>query len=145
MLKGISPLISPELLKIIAEMGHGDELVIADGNFPGTSVGRRCVRLDGHTGPEVMKALIQLFPLDNFVAAPLSVMKVPEGMFPGDRAPVWDDYLAIGCTDMPDVQFDFMEHEAFIDRARAAFAVIQTGESKLYANVILRKGVVKQG
>ena len=70
MLKGISPIISPELLKIIAEMGHGDELVIADGNFPGTSIGRRCVRCDGHGCAEVMRAIVALFPLDDFVKSP---------------------------------------------------------------------------
>ena len=89
MLKGIPPMISPELLKIIAEMGHGDELVLSDANFPGTSVGQKCVRCDGHGCAEVMKALLTLFPLDDFVEAPLAVMQVPEGMFPGDKAPIW--------------------------------------------------------
>ena len=143
MLKGISPVLSPELLKLIAEMGHGDELVIADGNFPGTSVGRRCVRLDGHGGAEVMRAVIRLFPLDDFVEAPLAVMEVPSGMFEGDRAPIWAEYEAIGKTDLPQAKFELMEHEAFIERARRAYAVVQTGESALYANIILRKGVVR--
>ena len=67
MLKGVSPIISPELLKIIAEMGHGDELVLSDANFPGTSIGQKCVRCDGHGCAEVMKALLTLFPLDDFV------------------------------------------------------------------------------
>ena len=77
MLKGISPILTPELLKIIAEMGHGDELVLADGNFPAASIGKRCVRMDGHGGAEVMAALMPLFPLDDFVDAPLCVMEVP--------------------------------------------------------------------
>lgn len=75
MLKGVSPIISPELLKIIAEMGHGDELVLSDANFPGTSIGQKCVRCDGHGCAEVMKALLTLFPLDDFVEAPLAVMQ----------------------------------------------------------------------
>ena len=75
MLKGISPILSPELLKIIAEMGHGDELVISDGNFPGTSIGKKCVRCDGHGAAEVMRAVVALFPLDDFVKAPMAVMK----------------------------------------------------------------------
>ena len=116
MLKGISPVISPELLKILAEMGHGDELVISDGNFPGASVGRRCVRLDGHGGAEVMKGVIALMPLDDFVEAPMAVMEVPAGMFPGDRAPIWEEFKAIADTDLPGAKFEFMEHEAFIDR-----------------------------
>ena len=143
MLKGVSPVLSPELLKILAEMGHGDELVVADGNFPGTSVGQRCVRLDGHGGAEVMRAIVALFPLDDFVEAPMAVMEVPEGMFPGNRAPIWEEYAKIGREDMPQARFEFMEHEAFIDRARRAYAVVQTGESALYANIILRKGVVR--
>ena len=80
MLKGISPLLSPELLKILNEMGHGDELVIADGNFPGASVGQRCVRLDGHGGVEIMKAIVALFPLDDFVEKPIApAIKPPSG------------------------------------------------------------------
>lgn len=143
MLKGISPILSPELLKVIAEMGHGDELVISDGNFPGASVGRRCVRLDGHGGAEVMRGLIDLFPLDDFVEAPLAVMEVPDGMFPGNQAPIWAEFRKIADLDLPGAKFEFMEHEAFIERCRRAYCVVQTGEKALYANIILRKGVVR--
>lgn len=143
MLKGISPVLSPELLKIIAEMGHGDELVISDGNFPGTSVGKRVVRADGHGGVEMMEAIIRLFPLDDFVEAPLVVMEVPDNMFPGNQAPIWAEFRRIADTDLPTAKFDFMEHEAFIDRCRNAYCVVQTGEKALYANIILRKGVVR--
>ena len=143
MLKGISPILSPELLKIIAEMGHGDELVLADGNFPGTSIGRRCVRCDGHGCAEVMRAVVQLFPLDDFVDKPLAVMEVPQGMFPGDQAPIWEAFHAAAELDMPGAQFDMMEHDAFISRAKNAYAVVQTGETALYGNIILRKGVVR--
>lgn len=143
MLKGISPVLSPELLKIIAEMGHGDELVISDGNFPGTSVGKRVVRADGHGGVEMMKGIIELFPLDDFVEAPLAVMEVPENMFTGNQAPIWAEFRKIADTDLPTAKFEFMEHEAFIDRCRNAYCVVQTGEKALYANIILRKGVVR--
>ena len=143
MLKGIDPLVSPQLLSLLAEMGHGDELVIADGNFPGTALGKRCVRLDGHGGVAVMDAIIRLFPLDDFVAEPLAVMQVPPGMFPGDRAPIWQEYLRLAHTDLPTAAFAFLKHEVFLQRARDAFAVVQTGEKALYANVILRKGVVR--
>jgi len=143
MLKGISPVISPELLKIIAEMGHGDELVISDGNFPGASVGQRLVRLDGHGGAEVMQGVIDLFPLDDFVQKPLAVMEVPAGMFPNDQAPIWQEFRRIADQDMPAAEFDFMEHDAFIDRCRKAYCVVQTGEKALYAKIILRKGVVR--
>ena len=69
-----------------------------------------------------MKAIVRLFPLDDFVEAPLAVMEVPQGMFPGDKAPIWDDFAIIAKTDMPSARFEFMEHEAFIDRARKAYA-----------------------
>ncbi|MBR3873782.1 MAG: fucose isomerase [Clostridia bacterium] len=143
MLKGISPVVSPELLKIIAEMGHGDEIVISDGNFPGASVGKRVVRADGHGGVEVMKGVIDLFPLDDFVEAPLAVMEVPDGMFPSNEAPIWAEFRKIADTDLPTAKFEFMEHDAFIDRCRNAYCVVQTGEKALYANIILRKGVVR--
>lgn len=143
MLKGISPLISPELLKVIAEMGHGDELVISDGNFPGASVGQRCLRCDGHGAAEIMMALMPLFPLDDFVPAPLAVMEVPHGMFPEDKAPIWQSFQKAADTDMPGAHFEMMEHDAFMDRARRAYAVVQTGETALYGNIILRKGVVR--
>ncbi|MDO4483263.1 MAG: RbsD/FucU domain-containing protein [Clostridia bacterium] len=143
MLKGISPIIPPELLKTIAEMGHGDELVLADGNFPGTSIGKTCIRCDGHGCAEVMEALMTLFPLDDFVPAPLAVMAVPDGMFEGNKAPIWEKFRAAADKDLPTAQFDMMEHDAFMDRARNAYAVVQTGETALYGNIIIRKGVVR--
>ena len=154
MLKGISPIISPELLKIIAEMGHGDELVLADGNFPGTSMGKRCVRCDGHRGTELLdavgaeadhlaRAIVALFPLDDFVKKPMAVMEVPAGMFPGDKAPIWQAFREAADLDMPSAEFDMMEHDAFLSRAKNAYAVVQTGETALYGNIIIRKGVVR--
>ena len=143
MLKGISPILSPELLKIIAEMGHGDELVIADGNFPGTSIGKKCVRCDGHGCAEVMRAIVALFPLDDCVEAPLAVMEVPDGMFEGNKAPIWEKFREAADTDLPTAKFDMMEHGAFIARAKNAYAVVQTGETALYGNIIIRKGVVR--
>lgn len=143
MLKGISPIISPELLKLIAEMGHGDELVLADANFPGASIGKRCIRCDGHGCADVMRALLTLFPLDDFVTASLAVMEVPQGMFPEDKAPIWKAFREAADTDLPTAQFDMMDHDAFMERARAAYAVVQTGETALYGNIIIRKGVVR--
>ena len=143
MLKGIPSLLSPELLKILMEMGHGDELVIGDGNFPAASCAQRLVRCDGHGCAEVMKALLTLFPLDDFVEAPLAVMQVPAGMFPGNKAPIWEAFRAAADTDLPTAKFDMMDHDAFMERARKAFAVVQTGETALYGNIIIRKGVVR--
>ncbi|MEG2950787.1 MAG: RbsD/FucU domain-containing protein, partial [Clostridia bacterium] len=91
MLKGISPLLSPELLKILAEMGHGDELVLGDCNFPAETMGKRCVRADGHKSAELVDAILQLLPLDTFVQAPVTLMQVPAGGLAADP-PIWQDF-----------------------------------------------------
>lgn len=144
MLKGISPLLSPELLKVLCEMGHGDELVIADGNFPAESIGKNAVviRADGHCVPELLDAILQLIPLDQYVDQPAALMKV----VPGDPVVpvIWDEYRALlkKHGEDPD-KVEMMERFAFYDRAKNAYAVIATGETAIYANVLLKKGVVK--
>ena len=142
MLKGISPIISPDLLKILMEMGHGDELVIGDGNFPGASLARNLIRLDGHTVPEVLEAILRLYPLDPYVKAPVALMEV----VPGDpcRPTIWQDYRdALQERGSRPDQIEMIERFAFYERARHAYAVIATGESAIYANVLLKKGVVQ--
>ncbi len=138
MLKGIPKIIPPELLKIMAEMGHGDEIVIGDGNFPGASMGQRLVRCDGHDAPAILSAMLELFPLDTY-AKPVYLM----AKMPGDtvETPIWDTYAEIikPYTDEAPV---FVERFAFYEQAKRAYCVIQTGESALYANVILKKGVI---
>jgi L-fucose mutarotase len=142
MLKGISPLISPELLKILMEMGHGDDLVIADGNFPSASVGQRVVRADGHGVPELLDAILTLFPLDTFVERPVTLMSVVPGH---DYQPtIWDEFRRIIQRHETFNEFEFVDRFAFYERARAAYAVIATGEMALYANLILKKGVVQE-
>lgn len=144
MLKGISPLLSPELLKVLCEMGHGDELVIADGNFPAESIGKNAVviRADGHGVPELLDAILQLIPLDQYVDQPAALMKV----VPGDPVVpvIWDEYRALlkKHGEDPD-KVEMMERFAFYDRSKNAYAVIATGETAIYANVLLKKGVVK--
>ncbi len=144
MLKGISPLLSPELLKVLCEMGHGDELVIADGNFPAESIGKNAIviRADGHGVPEMLDAILQLIPLDQYVDQPAALMKV----VPGDPVMpvIWDEYRALlkKHGEDPD-KVEMMERFAFYDRAKNAYAVIATGETAIYANVLLKKGVVK--
>ena len=140
MLKGIPSIISPELLKILMEMGHGDEIVIGDGNFPAASIANRLVRCDGHGVPELLDAILQLFPLDKYVDAPVSLMAV----VPGDTVPtpvIWDTYKEI-VSKHENAEIEFLERFAFYDRAKKAYAVVATGESAIYANVILKKGVV---
>lgn len=139
MLKGIPTILSPELLKILMEMGHGDELVIGDGNFPSASYGRRLVRLDGHGVPEILQAILQLFPLDGYADNTI-LMQVP----PTDPAktPIWDTYRAIASGDPNFKDFAYEERFAFYERAKKAYAVVATGESAIYANIIIKKGVV---
>ena len=142
MLKGIPNIISPELLKILDEMGHGDEIVIGDGNFPAASNAKRLVRADGHGVPELLDAILQLFPLDTYVEAPVMLMQVTPG---DDVDPViWKEYRKIVDKHQDDVNFEEIERFKFYERARNAYAIVATGESALYANVILKKGVVKQ-
>ncbi|MGA2615370.1 MAG: L-fucose mutarotase [Spirochaetia bacterium] len=142
MLKGISPLLSPELLKIIAEMGHGDELVIADGNFPSAGMARRLVRADGHAVPPLLDAILALFPLDSFVERPAALMSV----VPGDstKPVIWEEFRSIVRRHEPGFKdFEMVERFAFYARTREAFAVLATGETALYANIILKKGVIR--
>lgn len=143
MLKGISPIISPELLKVMNEMGHGDELVIGDGNFPAAAMAQRLIRLDGHMVPPILEAIMQLFPLDRFVARPAAVMEVVSG---DSTVPtIWDEYAAIIKKHEPKVfsEFEKVERFAFYQRTKGAFAVVATAESSLYANIILKKGVIE--
>ena len=142
MLLGIPKILSPELLKILMEMGHGDEIVIADGNFPSAALAKRLVRADGHGVPELLDAILQLFPLDTYVQEPVVLMAVAAE----DTAPtpaIWDTYATI-LEKYGDVCIDHMGRFAFYERAKAAYAVIATGESAIYANIILKKGVVKE-
>ncbi|NLF74871.1 MAG: L-fucose mutarotase [Chloroflexi bacterium] len=142
MLKGISSIISPELLKILMEMGHGDELVIGDGNFPAASMSQRLVRADGHGVPALLDAILALFPLDTFVEKPVALMEV----VPGDnfQPVIWEEYRKIIQRHEPFTDFEYVERFAFYDRARQAYAILATGETSLYANVILKKGVIRE-
>jgi L-fucose mutarotase len=144
MLKGIPAILSPELLKVLCEMGHGDRLVISDGNFPAESVGKNAIviRCDGHGVPELLEAILQLFPLDSYVQHPVSLMEV----MPGDpvKTPIWDTYKEIiSKYDKRGVgAVGSIERFAFYEEAAKAYAIIATGEKALYANIMLQKGVI---
>ncbi len=141
MLKNIPPILSPELLKILMEMGHGDEIVIADGNFPAASTARRLVRCDGHNVPEILDAILKLFPLDSYVEAPVALMQVTKG--DTVETPIWDTYREIiNKYEAKANKISTIERFAFYEKAKDAYAVIATGEKALYANIILKKGVV---
>ena len=146
MLKGIPSILSPELLKVLMEMGHGDELCIGDGNFTHASSNARVIRCDGHGVPELLEAILKLFPLDTYSAQPVTLMAV----VPGDtvKTPIWDEFKAIIAQADNRPADDLIEYVArydFYDRSHKAYAVVSTGEKALYANVIVRKGVVVDG
>jgi L-fucose mutarotase len=141
MLKGISPLLSPELLKTIAEMGHGDEIVLADANFPAASHAQRLVRADGHGVAPLLEGILALFPLDTFVESPAYVMQ-PVDESAGEP-PVWFDYRqVIEAAEGRAIPLQPIERFAFYDRAREAYAIVATGETALYGNLIVKKGVI---
>ena len=144
MLKGIPPILSPELLKVLCEMGHSDRIVIADGNFPAESMGKNAivVRCDGHEVPELLDAILQVFPLDTYVEKPVSLMEVMKG--DNAKTPIWDTYKEIiakhdnrGADTVGTI-----ERFAFYEEAKKAYAIIATSEKAIYANVMLQKGVI---
>ena len=145
MLKGIPKILSPELLKVLCEMGHGDEIVIADGNFPCESVGKnaKVIRADGCGVPEMLDAVLALMPLDAYTEKPVALMEVVKG----DTVPtpvIWNEYERILKQYEPEhCAVEYMERFAFYERAENAFAIIATGEEAVYANILLKKGVVK--
>lgn len=146
MLKGIPKILSPELLKVLCEMGHSDRLVIADGNFPAESVGKNSIviRMDGHGVPEILDAILSVFPLDTYVDKPVNLMMLMECDRGRVQTPIWDKYKDIikkydsrGETAVGEIdRFDFY------DEAKKAYCIIATGESAVYANIMLQKGVV---
>ena len=144
MLKGIPEIISPELLKVLCEMGHGDRIVIADGNFAAASTGKNAIviRCDGHGVPELLDAILKLFPLDTYSEHPAILMDV----LPGDnvKTPIWDTYRDIVSKyeERGDSVFTKISRSDFYSEAREAYAIIATSEKALYANIILQKGVL---
>ncbi len=142
MLKGIPKILSPDMLKILSEMGHGDDIVIADGNFPAASNARNLIRCDGHGVPELLDAILKFFPLDTFVERPVSVIPVV-----GDetsRPPIWSEFEIIIRNHHPNFKdFEYVERFDFYERAKKAYAIISTTEPALYACLILKKGVLE--
>ena len=145
MLKGIPKILSPELLKVLCEMGHSDRIVIADGNFPSNSVGKNAVvvRADGHGVPEILDAVLSLIPLDTYTEKPVALMEVVKGDTCGTPE-IWNTYEEILDKYEPDHHdIDYTERFAFYERAKGAYLIIATGEKAIYANILLKKGVVK--
>jgi L-fucose mutarotase len=141
MLKGLDPLLSADLLHALRAMGHGDEIAVVDANFPAASNARRLIRLDGADAPRAVRAILSVLPLDSFVDDPLKVMAVV-----GDAAKVPDVVREIGGAAQEATgraqKLAAVAREAFYERARAAYAIVATGERRFYGNVIITKGVL---
>lgn len=140
MLKGISPLISPPLLEVMARMGHGDELVLADAHFPGESLGKRVVRADGLRVTDLLEAILPLFELDSYVPHPVIMMEPVAGDQLDPKVEMsYQQSILLTNPHLPPIKR--LDRYTFYERARNAFAVVMTGETAKYGNVILIKGV----
>jgi len=140
MLVGISPVLSPELLAVLCRMGHGDEIVLADAHFPGETFNDRVLRADGLSVPQLLDGILPLFVLDPYVEKPLIMMAAVEGdsLDPA----VESSYRAVIDRHWPETpEIDRIDRFDFYDRAKSAFAVVMTGETAKYGNIILKKGV----
>lgn len=150
-LKGIPSILSPDLLHALASMGHGDKIVIADANFPSASIcngeeSPRLVRADGHSIPHLLEAILKLMPLDTYVFSPVWLMDLVNrdknsGM---GEPPVWSAYQQIiNQAENREISVNKIERFEFYKQAKESFAVVHTGETALYGNIILQKGVIQ--
>jgi L-fucose mutarotase len=143
MLKQIPAILSPVLFKTMMEMGHGDEIIITDGNFPAASHAQRLIGAHGHNVPQLLDAILQFYPLDTFVKQPVSLMaKVPGDQY---NPEIWAVFENIVNKHFPDFKgFEMVERFGFYERAKRAYAIIATSEMARYANIILKKGIIEQ-
>lgn len=141
MLRNIDPLLSPDLLHALRSMGHGDEIVIADANFPGSSLGPACIRSDGSSASEILRAVLSVMPLETFVADPALTMQVVDDEQAIPEAVVDFQNIINETADSP-AQIKSLERFTFYERAATAYVIVQTGERRLYGNIILKKGVI---
>ncbi|MDB5535202.1 MAG: ribose transporter [Devosia sp.] len=141
MLKNIPPLLGPDLLGILRAMGHGDEIAIVDANYPADAAGPALVRLDGISATDVLEAVLTLMPLDDFVDEAAIVMQVVGDA--GARPPVVDEFEAIVKKHEPKMGVSWLERFAFYGRVKAGYAIVQTGERRLYGNILLKKGIIR--
>lgn len=141
MLKNIPPILGPDLLYVLRAMGHGDEIAIVDANFPGDSSGPQLIRLDGLSASEVLDAVLTLMPLDTFVDQQAIGMEVVGD--PAKREDTHRDFDRIVKQHEPAMQLTLLERFAFYDRVEGAYAIVQTGERRLYGNILLKKGIIR--
>lgn len=141
MLKSIPPILGPDLLYILRAMGHGDEITIVDANYPGDSAGPEVVRLDGVSATDALDAILTIMPLDDFVDEAAICMQVVGSA--AQREPVMDQFADIIAKHDPSRSLSSMERFAFYERVKQGYAIVQTGERRLYGNILLKKGVIR--
>lgn len=141
MLKNIPPILGPDLLGILRAMGHGDEIAIVDANYPADGAGPVLVRLDGVSATEVLDAVLTLMPLDDFVDEQAICMQVVGNA--GQREPVMAEFEQIIARHEPGMKLSSMERFAFYERVSKGYAIVQSGERRLYGNILLKKGVIR--
>jgi L-fucose mutarotase len=141
MLKNVDPILSPDLLRILRAMGHGDEIAIVDANYPSSSAGPQIVRLDGVDTTRVLDAVLSVMPLDEFVPEAAFHMQVVGD--PTRIEPITEEFAKILKRYEPKMKLGSIERFAFYDRVKGAFAIVATGEKRLYGNIILKKGIIR--
>lgn len=139
MLKTINPLLTGELLAILSDMGHGDEIAIVDANFPADSLAQQLVRLPASSVTNALEAILSLLPLDDFVDTPVTAMGAPDG-----RPAIYTEFdHLLHQAEERSIEIELIDRFDFYDRTQTAYAVVATGERRLYANLILKKGVLR--
>ena len=140
MLKGIDPLLSPDLLRVLMAMGHGDEIAIVDGNYPAETDSKRLVRMDGHEAPRLLDAILSVMPVDDLV--PDAVWRPAAHGDPTRIEPVFDDFAAVLMKHEPKQRIVPLIGSDFYNKVKACFAVVASGEKRLYGNIVVKKGVI---
>ena len=141
MLKGIDPLLSPDLLRVLRAMGHGDEIAIVDGNYPAEEHGKRVVRLDGHGSPRILDAILSVMPVDDMV--PEAVWRPAVQMDPSRMEAVFQDFTAVLQKHEPKQRIFALAGDAFYGKVKGCFAIVASSEPRLYGNIIVKKGVIR--
>ncbi len=140
MLKGINPLLGPELLKVLRSMGHGDEIAIVDGNYPADTDAKRLVRMDGHSATDILDAILSVMPLEEML--PDCAFRPAAQNDPKLMEPVFADFERVVKQHEPQRHISVLVGVAFYDRVKACYAIVASSEARLYGNIVLRKGVV---
>ncbi|MCB1430847.1 MAG: transporter [Alphaproteobacteria bacterium] len=140
MLKGIDPLLSPDLLRVLRAMGHGDEIAIVDGNYPAEEHAKRLVRLDGHGAPRILDAILSVIPVDDMV--PEAVWRPAAYLDPDRMEPVFEDFAAVLKKYEPAQKIVALKGDTFYDKVKSCFAIVASSEARLYGNIIVKKGVI---